>query len=127
MTVNVIDVCISEQLPEVELISLIGETLPRYKLRADTITDFTTYQHEDWGIKQPPLIYAQDLQLSNEQIQEVFKYFCECLHMTIHDFTLRRRKLVFRRCSMSINLVPRQVMNRLLTVEYILLLSLRVE
>ena len=69
--------CTSDQLPEVELISLVGETLPKYKLRADTITDFTAYQHQDWGIQQPPLVYAQDLQLSNEQIQEVFRYFCE--------------------------------------------------
>lgn len=68
------DVCISDQLPEVELISLVGETLPKYKLRADTLTDFSAYNHQDWGVQQP-LIYAQDLQLSTEQIEEVFKYF----------------------------------------------------
>lgn len=70
--------CISEQLPEVELISLVEESLPRYRLRADTITDFTDYKHQDWGVKQPPLIRAQDLQLTHLQIQEVFKYFCKC-------------------------------------------------
>lgn len=67
--------CISDQLPEVELISLVGETLPRYKLRADTITDFTDYHHQDWGIQQPSPASAHDLQLSNDQIREVFKYF----------------------------------------------------
>lgn len=70
-----IDVCISDQLPEVELISLLEENLPQYRLRADTITDFTNYQHQDWGVQQPALIQAHDLQLSNEQIEEVFKYF----------------------------------------------------
>lgn len=75
LSVYVSDVCISENLPEVELVSLVSESLPKYKLRADTITDFTNYQNQDWGIKQPPLVPAHSLQLSNEQIEEVFKYF----------------------------------------------------
>lgn len=67
--------CISEDLPEIELVSLVSESLPQYKLRADTVTDFTLYRHQDWGIKSPPLVTAQELQLSNEQITEVLKYF----------------------------------------------------
>ena len=35
------DLCTSENLPEVEFITLIGDTIPRYKLRADTLTSFS--------------------------------------------------------------------------------------
>lgn len=75
----------SEDLPEIELISLVSDSLPQYKLRADTVTDFTNYRHKDWGINQPPLVTAQELQLSNEQITEVFKYFSKYLfdHLSI--------------------------------------------
>lgn len=71
------DVCTSDQLPEIELVSILTESLPSYKLRANTITDFSSYNTQDWGVAQPPLIQAQDLQLSLEQISEVFKYFCK--------------------------------------------------
>jgi len=71
------DVCIGEDLPEVELVSLLTESLPNYRLRADTVTDFTIYRHQDWGIN-TPLVKASDLQLSNAQIDELFKYFSKC-------------------------------------------------
>ena len=35
------DVHSGERLPEVELISLVEEQIPKYKLRADTLTSFT--------------------------------------------------------------------------------------
>lgn len=34
------ELCSSESLPEVEIISLLEEQIPRYKLRADTLTKF---------------------------------------------------------------------------------------
>lgn len=36
----VADVCSGEELPEVEIISLLEEQIPRYRLRADTLTQF---------------------------------------------------------------------------------------
>jgi trafficking kinesin-binding protein 1 len=33
-------VCSGEELPEVEIISLLEEQIPRYRLRADTLTQF---------------------------------------------------------------------------------------
>lgn len=36
-----LEICNKEELPEVELISLLEETIPQYKLRADTLTQFT--------------------------------------------------------------------------------------
>lgn len=37
----VLEICNNDELPEVELISLLEETIPQYKLRADTLTQFT--------------------------------------------------------------------------------------
>lgn len=34
------EVCSGEELPEVEIISLLEEQIPRYRLRADTLTQF---------------------------------------------------------------------------------------
>lgn len=36
----VTEVCSGEELPEVEIISLLEEQIPRYRLRADTLTQF---------------------------------------------------------------------------------------
>lgn len=40
------DLCSSEHLPEVEIFSLLEEQIPKYKLRADTLTQFAGYQNE---------------------------------------------------------------------------------
>ena len=72
-----VDVCYSEDLPEVDLVSLIEEQIPRYVLRADTLTDFAGYENEDW-IRTPVLPPEQDLPLSPELIDETLKYFGEC-------------------------------------------------
>lgn len=37
---SVTEVCSGEELPEVEIISLLEEQIPRYRLRADTLTQF---------------------------------------------------------------------------------------
>ena len=71
-----VDVCYSEDLPEVDLVSLIEEQIPRYVLRADTLTDFAGYENEDW-IRTPVLPPEQDLPLSPELIDETLKYFGE--------------------------------------------------
>ena len=42
---SLIDLCSSNNVSEVEIISLIGETIPRYKLRADRLTAFAGGDH----------------------------------------------------------------------------------
>ncbi|KAL4616919.1 trafficking kinesin-binding protein 1-like [Arapaima gigas] len=71
---TITDVCNSTDLPEVEIISLLEEQLPHYKLRADTIYG---YDHDDW--LHTPLIYPDaNVDLTTEQIEETLKYFLLC-------------------------------------------------
>ncbi|KAH3754115.1 hypothetical protein DPMN_188776 [Dreissena polymorpha] len=56
----------SDDLPE--------EQIPRYRLRADTITDFTGYGHRDW-IQTPVLPPIDDCDLTPELVEETLKYF----------------------------------------------------
>lgn len=65
------DVCNSTDLPEVEIISLLEEQLPHYKLRADTIYG---YEHDDW-LHTPLLSPDANVDLTVEQIEETLKYF----------------------------------------------------
>lgn len=65
------DVCNSTDLPEVEIISLLEEQLPHYKLRADTIYG---YDHDDW-LHTPLISPDVNLDLTTEQIEETLKYF----------------------------------------------------
>uniref|UniRef100_A0A8K9V6X8 Trafficking kinesin protein 1 n=1 Tax=Oncorhynchus mykiss TaxID=8022 RepID=A0A8K9V6X8_ONCMY len=67
-------VCNSTDLPEVEIISLLEEQLPHYKLRADTIYG---YDHDDW-LHTPLLSPDTNLDLTVEQIEETLKYFLLC-------------------------------------------------
>lgn len=60
---------------EVELVSLLEEQLPRYRLRADTLTEFSGYDNEDWCIRVPCLPNPETLDLSPELIQETLNYF----------------------------------------------------
>ncbi|XP_021351763.1 trafficking kinesin-binding protein 1-like isoform X3 [Mizuhopecten yessoensis] len=71
------DVCNSADLPEVEIFSLIEEQIPKYRLRADTITNFCGYENEDW-IQTPIIPLDQDIELTTEQIAETLKYFILC-------------------------------------------------
>ncbi|XP_060065606.1 trafficking kinesin-binding protein 1-like [Ylistrum balloti] len=71
------DVCNSADLPEVEILSLIEEQIPKYRLRADTITNFCGYENEDW-IQTPVIPLDQDIELTTEQIAETLKYFILC-------------------------------------------------
>ncbi|RZC36501.1 trafficking kinesin-binding protein milt, partial [Asbolus verrucosus] len=71
--------CSGESLPEVEIISLLEEQIPKYKLRADTITKFGGYENQDWFIPSPALqIDEADLKLSPDQIRETLNYFLLC-------------------------------------------------
>lgn len=61
---------------EVELVSLIEEQLPRYRLRADTLTEFGGYDKEDWAIIPSPCLPSpENLDLPPELIQETLNYF----------------------------------------------------
>lgn len=99
-----VDVCSSEDLPEVEIISLLHEQIPRYRLRADTLTQFTGqyfeksfeqfecfteepclsylflsgYENQDWYIPTPALKPAETA-LTPDQIRETLNYFREYL------------------------------------------------
>ncbi|XP_046714406.1 trafficking kinesin-binding protein 1, partial [Silurus meridionalis] len=68
------DVCSGVDLPEVEIVSLLAEELPRYTLRADHVFG---YDHDDW-LHTPLLPPEAALGLTYEQIDETFKYFLLC-------------------------------------------------
>lgn len=67
------DVCNSTDLPEFEIISLLEEQLPVYRLRADTVYG---YDLDDW-LHTPLVAPDARLDLSTEQIEETLKYFCK--------------------------------------------------
>uniref|UniRef100_A0AAY4D8G0 TRAK1 protein n=1 Tax=Denticeps clupeoides TaxID=299321 RepID=A0AAY4D8G0_9TELE len=67
-------VCNSTDLAEVEIISLLEEQLPLYKLRADSIYG---YDHDDW-LHTPLLNPDVTIDLTTEQIEETLKYFLLC-------------------------------------------------
>ena len=74
---------------EVEIISLLGEDLPRYKLRADNITRFGGYGNEDFCLSDDPTVIqtpvlapvevaAKARGLTNEQAEAALDYFVSC-------------------------------------------------
>ncbi|KAK0091210.1 hypothetical protein PV326_003572 [Microctonus aethiopoides] len=70
------EVCSGGELPEVEIISLLEEQIPRYRLRADTLTQFQGYENADWFVPSPALRPEDvDLKLSPDQIRETLNYF----------------------------------------------------
>ncbi|KAK0084311.1 hypothetical protein PV325_007276 [Microctonus aethiopoides] len=72
----VLEVCSGGELPEVEIISLLEEQIPRYRLRADTLTQFQGYENADWFVPSPALRPEDvDLKLSPDQIRETLNYF----------------------------------------------------
>uniref|UniRef100_A0AAX7U6V2 Trafficking protein, kinesin binding 1 n=1 Tax=Astatotilapia calliptera TaxID=8154 RepID=A0AAX7U6V2_ASTCA len=68
------NVCNSTDLPEFEIISLLEEQLPVYRLRADTVYG---YDHDDW-LHTPLVAPEARLDLTTEQIEETLKYFLLC-------------------------------------------------
>ncbi len=71
LTLSVVDVCNSTELPEVEIISLLEEQLPVYRLRADCVYG---YEHDDW-IHTPLISPDTRIDLTSEQIEETLNYF----------------------------------------------------
>lgn len=67
-----LDICSSNNLAEVDVISLLDEKLPQYKLRADTIF---SHSNSDW-IRAPLYIDESEIsELTNEQIAFTLDYF----------------------------------------------------
>uniref|UniRef100_A0A8D3CKJ2 Trafficking kinesin-binding protein 1-like n=1 Tax=Scophthalmus maximus TaxID=52904 RepID=A0A8D3CKJ2_SCOMX len=89
------DVCNSTDLPEFEIISLLEEQLPVYRLRADTVYG---YDHDDW-LHTPLVAPDARLDLTTEQIEETLKYFLLCadrvgqMTKTYHDIDAVTRLL----------------------------------
>lgn len=80
MSKLVSDVCNDEDPDEVEIFCLIKEQIPRYRLRADSISDFGGYSHQDW-IQTPIINLDEDLDLTDLQIAESLKYFSKCIRI----------------------------------------------
>uniref|UniRef100_A0AAY5EMC5 HAP1 N-terminal domain-containing protein n=1 Tax=Electrophorus electricus TaxID=8005 RepID=A0AAY5EMC5_ELEEL len=71
---TITDVCNSTELPEVEIISLLEEELPIYRLRADCVYG---YDHDDW-LHTPVISPDTRIDLTSEQIEETLNYFLLC-------------------------------------------------
>ena len=88
------DVCNNTDLPELEIISLLEEQLPVYRLRADTIFG---YEQDDW-LHTPLTTPDTALPLTTEQIEETLKYFCKWLYV-LNTCALYKFKLLgLNRC-----------------------------
>ncbi|XP_055549600.1 trafficking kinesin-binding protein milt isoform X3 [Wyeomyia smithii] len=73
------ELCSADNLPEVEIFSLLEEQIPKYKVRADTTTKFGGYENQDWFVNYPALPIPQDgLGLTTEQTRETLNYFFLC-------------------------------------------------
>lgn len=70
-------VLVADNNSEVELISLIEEKIPKYKLRFDTITEFTGYQHNDWLIETPLIDLDAPIDLNPLILRETLNYFIQ--------------------------------------------------
>ncbi|XP_013145927.1 PREDICTED: trafficking kinesin-binding protein 1 [Papilio polytes] len=76
---TITEVCNSEEVPEVEIVSLLQEHIPKYRLRADSLTQFGGYENQDWFIPSPALpLSSEDLALTPDQIRETLNYFLLC-------------------------------------------------
>lgn len=77
--------CNNTDLPELEIISLLEEQLPVYKLRADTIFG---YDQDDW-LRTPLLGPDAAVDLTTEQIEETLKYFCKFVMLRFQNIITR--------------------------------------
>ncbi|XP_025903758.1 trafficking kinesin-binding protein 2 isoform X2 [Nothoprocta perdicaria] len=67
---SISDVCSSEDLPEVELVSMLEEQLPEYKLRVDSLY---LYENQDWI--QPPTCHGRLPETASSlRDEETFRY-----------------------------------------------------
>ncbi|XP_066882680.1 trafficking kinesin-binding protein 2 isoform X2 [Kogia breviceps] len=67
---SITDVCSNEDLPEVELVSLLEEQLPQYKLRVDSLF---LYENQDWTQSPRQQRHGSDA-LSPVLAEETFRY-----------------------------------------------------
>lgn len=67
---SITDVCSNEDLPEVELVNLLEEQLPQYKLRVDSLF---LYENQDWTQSPHQQQHASDA-LSPVLAEETFHY-----------------------------------------------------
>lgn len=74
---TITDICNTSDV-EVELVSLIEEQIPLYRLRADTLTQFSGYDNEDWYVHTPVISPDAEIDLSPELIEGTLKYFLLC-------------------------------------------------
>ncbi|XP_061873551.1 huntingtin-associated protein 1 [Colius striatus] len=75
---TITDLC-SGNVPEVEIVSLLGEQLPRYRLRADTVFG---YDHNDW-LRASPGSLEPPAPLTPQQIEETLQYFLLCAERAV--------------------------------------------
>ena len=78
------DLAAAADLPEVEIVSLVEEQLPRYKLRADYLTEFKSQggavDNDQWVVRTPAL-RTEDTDLASltpEQAEATLGYFVAC-------------------------------------------------
>lgn len=68
-----LDVCSNEDLPEVELVSMLEEQLPQYKLQVDSLY---LYENQDW-IQSPTCYRHVPKTISPVLAEETFRYMSE--------------------------------------------------
>lgn len=81
-------------MAEVEIFSLLEEQIPKYKVRADSMTQFGGYGNEDWFIPFPALAVPPDgLGLSKDMCRETLNYFREYLYLLGDQIGIGENKL----------------------------------
>lgn len=77
-----LDVCSNEDLPEVELISLLEEQLPQYRLKVDSLF---LYENQDWA-QSPHQQHHASGALSPVLAEETFRYMSEYFFFAFLEF-----------------------------------------
>ena len=66
----------ADNVPEVEIVSLVEESIPRYRLTQDYLTQFGGTENADWVINTPVL--ATTPTLTPEQAEATLDYLISC-------------------------------------------------
>uniref|UniRef100_A0A2K6G7Y9 Trafficking kinesin protein 2 n=1 Tax=Propithecus coquereli TaxID=379532 RepID=A0A2K6G7Y9_PROCO len=80
---SITDVCSSEDLPEVELVNLLEEQLPQYRLKVDSLF---LYENQDWTQSPHQQQHASDA-LSPVLAEETFHYMSDFAHSSLPSTT----------------------------------------
>ena len=67
----------TETVAEVEIVSLVEESLPQYRLKQDYLASFGGSDHQDWTIK-TPVLSSSNTRLTPEQAEATLDYFVSC-------------------------------------------------